>query len=118
MIEKDKQRIKGLCRGAVMEDAPLREFTSFTVGGPADIVVLPEGRDDLIAVIRYVHEHHIPVLVIGEGTNLLVRDKGFRGVIVKLSEGFNVIAIEREEGNTVYVRAHAGARWMRLVTMS
>ena len=118
VTEKDKQRIQELCRGACVEDAPLKNYTSFKVGGPADMIICPEDRECLIAVNRYMHMKKIPALVIGEGTNLIVRDKGFRGVIVKLSKGFTAIAVEREEGDTVYVRAEAGGRWMRLVNFA
>jgi UDP-N-acetylmuramate dehydrogenase len=116
--EEDKQRIKELCRGTVLRDALLQDFVSFRVGGPADVIALPEDSDDLIALCQHIRQERIPFLLLGEGTNLIVRDGGFRGVVIKLSEGFRVIAVEREEREKVYVSAQAGARLMKLVTFA
>jgi UDP-N-acetylmuramate dehydrogenase len=72
-------------RGEALEKEPLSRHTSLKVGGPADLFVIPADRDDLVQLIDNLHTAQVPFLVIGGGYNLLVRDKGFRGVVISLS---------------------------------
>ena len=75
-------------RGRVAETAPLAPFTWFRVGGPADLVVSPADEDDLAYLLAHVPES-VPVHVFGVGSNLIVRDGGVRGVVVRLgAKGF------------------------------
>ena len=85
-------------RGDVRFDAPLKEWTSFRIGGPADVLVVPEDVEDLCRLLRQAHEAKISVFVVG-GTNLLIRDGGIRGVVVSLSK---LKAIADEPGSVVY----------------
>ena len=85
-------------RGDVRFDAPLKEWTSFRIGGPADVLVIPEDVEDLCRLLRQAHEAKISVFVVG-GTNLLIRDGGIRGVVVSLSK---LKAIADEPGSVVY----------------
>ncbi len=71
-------------RGEVLRDEPLARHTSLKVGGPADLFVTPADRDDLQTLIDRLLAANIPYLVIGGGYDLLVRDGGFRGVVVFL----------------------------------
>lgn len=64
---------------------PLSRYTSLGVGGPADYLVFPGNMDELRAVLQLALEHQIPYFVLGHGTNLLVRDEGFRGVVISLT---------------------------------
>ncbi len=66
-------------------DEPMKNHTSFKVGGPADILVTPEGTEDVVKLVKVCSEHNVPCIIIGNGSNLLVRDGGVRGVVVKLS---------------------------------
>ena len=79
-------------------DVPLGPFTTYRVGGPADLFVEVDSVDDLIDLGRAVGEHPVPVLVVGNGSNLLVLDGGFRGLALTLGDGFAGISIE---GTTV-----------------
>ena len=63
-------------------DEPMAAHTSFNIGGPADIFVTPESIDQLTALLNLCRTNEIPHIVIGRGTNLLVRDKGIRGVVI------------------------------------
>lgn len=72
-------------RGQVLEKEPLDRHTSLKVGGAADIFAVPEDRDDLQALMAILDGQTTPVLVIGGGYNLLVRDGGFRGVVISLA---------------------------------
>ncbi|MDH4187897.1 MAG: hypothetical protein OEV08_12965, partial [Nitrospira sp.] len=70
-------------RGTVSFQAPLRAYTSFKIGGPADVVVEPADVEDLCLVVRQAHARKVPLFVVG-GTNLLIRDGGIRGIVVSL----------------------------------
>jgi len=84
---------------------PLCRHTSLGVGGPADVFVLPGSLDALCAVIELTSAAEVPLCVLGEGTNVVVRDGGIRGVVLKL--GRNLAAVSREENRVI---AQAGAR--------
>ena len=74
-------------RGKVLKDAELAPYTWFRVGGPADVLFLPEDEEDLAGFLRAL-DPGVPVLPIGVGSNLLVRDGGVEGVVVRLGRGF------------------------------
>jgi UDP-N-acetylmuramate dehydrogenase len=88
-------------RGRLTENASLAGVTWFAVGGPADVLFRPADRDDLAAFLRE-KPRDIPVTVIGVGSNLLVRDGGVRGVVVRLGRGFVDISVRDN-------KVHAGA---------
>lgn len=91
-------------RGRLVADAPLRDLTWFRAGGPADVLFTPADEEDLCQFLRDV-ETGIPVTIIGVGSNLLVREGGVDGVVIRLGRGFGGIAIE----DGVRVRAGAAA---------
>lgn len=78
-------------------DAPIARFTSFRLGGPAAVLCECEAEADLEAVSKVVRDNDLPVLVLGKGTNLLVSDRGFPGVAIRLGKGFEWIS--HEEGS-------------------
>ena len=82
----------------VQTHVPMAKHTSFRAGGEADVFVLPADEQQLQAVILFLEEEKVPHLILGNGTNILVRDGGYHGVIVKMDDGFNAI---RQEGNTL-----------------
>ena len=67
---------------------PLARHTSFRIGGPADVLVLPDGPEELVDVLRATDAHGVRVTLLGGGSNVLVGDGGMRGVVVKLGRGF------------------------------
>lgn len=91
-------------RGEVRFKAPLRDFTSFRIGGPADVLVVPADVDDLCMLVRQARAAKVPVFVLG-GTNLLVRDRGIRGIVVSLSR---LKAIQDEPQGVVYAEGGVG----------
>jgi UDP-N-acetylmuramate dehydrogenase len=91
-------------RGVVRFNAPLREYTSFHIGGPADVLVEPADVEDVVQLIKQTHEQKLPIFVLG-GTNLLVRDKGIRGVVVSLGK---LRAIKEEPGSVLYAEGGVG----------
>ena len=72
----------------VFDREPLSRHTSFRIGGPADVLVMPWSVPDLQRVITLTREAGIPLTVIGNGSNLLIRDGGLRGVVLKVAENF------------------------------
>ena len=74
-------------RGRIMKDAALAPFTWFRVGGPADVVFLPEDAADLCEFLKAL-DPGVPVMAIGVGSNLLVRDRGVDGVVIRLGKAF------------------------------
>ena len=90
-------------RGALTPDRPLDGLTWLRVGGPADWLFQPADQDDLAAFLRDL-DPAVPVFPIGVGSNLIVRDGGVRGVVIRLGRGFNDIEID---GQTVTAGAAA-----------
>jgi UDP-N-acetylmuramate dehydrogenase len=80
-------------RGTITENRPLADLTWLRVGGPADALVQPADRDDLCAFLAGLPAG-VPVFPMGVGSNLIVRDGGVRGAVIRLGRGFNGIAVE------------------------
>lgn len=74
----------------VIIDAEMKNYVHFRVGGPADILLIPESKEQVIKTIEICREKNIPFYVIGNGSNLLVRDGGIKGVVIKLKELKNI----------------------------
>lgn len=91
-------------RGAVQFQASLKDYTSFHIGGPADVLVQPADVEDVIRLCRQTAEQRVPIVVLG-GTNVLVRDKGIRGVVVSLAK---LRTIKEEPGSVLYVEGGVG----------
>ena len=89
-------------RGKIERDAPLAPYTWFRVGGPADVLFIPEDEDDLAAFLRGL-DPAVPVLPLGVGSNLLVRDGGVEGVAIRLGRGFSKVEARGE--NRIYAGA-------------
>jgi UDP-N-acetylmuramate dehydrogenase len=80
-------------RGRLLANQPLAEFTWFRVGGPAQAFYMPDDENDLAYFLRNLPAA-VPVAVIGAGSNLIVRDAGVPGIVVRLGRGFNDVKIE------------------------
>ena len=83
----------------IHRDEPMHSHCSFRIGGPADIFVLPKDEKELSAVLAILRREGVKPFILGNGTNLLVRDEGIRGVVIKLAAGFDTV---ERSGNTVY----------------
>jgi len=73
------------CTTAIRRDEPLAKHTTLRVGGPADVYIEPSSEIDLANVLKFCGECNLPFLILGRGSNLLVRDSGFRGVVICLA---------------------------------
>lgn len=74
-------------------DEPLRRYTAWKIGGPADALIEPRSAEDLVGAIRKARERGIPVTVLGGGTNVLVRDGGIRGLVIRLAKALTNVEI-------------------------
>jgi UDP-N-acetylmuramate dehydrogenase len=110
---KFRRKLKENLRGAVLVDEILARHTSFKIGGPADFYVIPNDERELATLLGLCQSEEIPRFIIGRGTNLLVNDKGFRGVVIDLSQACRNFQIE----DTVVV-AGAGILIDDLITRS
>jgi UDP-N-acetylmuramate dehydrogenase len=80
-------------RGRLLANQPLAELTWFRVGGPAQVLFMPEDENDLAYFLKNLPAE-IPVIVVGLGSNLIVRDGGVAGVVIRLGRGFNEVTVE------------------------
>ena len=83
---------------------PMKLHTTFRVGGPADCLVSPESEEQLCKIRHYLNRVGIPSIILGNGSNILVSDKGYSGVILQVSDQMNRIRVEGDE-----IVAEAGA---------
>jgi UDP-N-acetylmuramate dehydrogenase len=93
-VERAREILRGGAHGRVTDEAPLAPLTSYQLGGPAALLLTAESADDLLALGAAVRETRLPVLVVGRGSNMLVSDRGFEGIAVRLGAGFRWIAAE------------------------
>ena len=96
----------------ILKNEPLKQHTSFRVGGPAKVYVVPEDIEELQKLIRFLHEEKLPYDIIGNGTNLLVSDAGVDHVVVEIGRALEGIELLPEanasDEKTYYVRVLAG----------
>ncbi|MDO4860357.1 MAG: UDP-N-acetylmuramate dehydrogenase [Bacillota bacterium] len=88
---------KELPESAVIRNADMKEYTSFKAGGQADILVIPENEEQLMYALKTLAGSGAEYMVMGNGTNILVKDGGYRGVIVKIGDAFSDIRVEGEK---------------------
>lgn len=83
---------------------PMAQHTTFRIGGPADCMIDLEDTDQLIKVQSYLQKIEMPIFVLGNGSNLLVSDKGYKGVVLRIGNKMNKITVD---GNRIIARAGA-----------
>ena len=98
------QLIQIIDKDRVLVDEPMRKHTTFRVGGNADYFVMPRTTQEIQQVVALCKNENLPYYILGNGSNLLVGDKGYRGVIIQIYKEMNKITVEGE-----CIRAQAGA---------
>ena len=93
-----------IAKDSILIDEPMSRHTTFRVGGPADFFVTPKAKEEVRDVIRICKEAGMPYYIMGNGSNLLVSDAGYRGVIVQIYKEMNEVKVEGD-----LVKAQAGA---------
>lgn len=86
-----------LGKDRVLVDEPMKRHTTFRIGGPADFFLLPFTVDEVRGILEICREEELPYFILGNGSNLLVSDKGYRGVIIQLYRNFSNISVEGNE---------------------
>jgi UDP-N-acetylmuramate dehydrogenase len=117
---KDKEirdKIRKIGSGRVIFDEPMYLHTSMGVGGKTDILISPGTVEELKNITAYLAECNIPFLPVGNCTNLIVKDGGYRGAIISLKSLEN-IEMEEARGEKVHICAEAGASLSRLIDLS
>ena len=107
MYQEIKDELVNLLKqGKLKEAEPMKNHTTFRIGGPARFYAIPSTEEELIAVIQLCDQHGVPFFILGNGRNLLVSDEGFDGVMIEIKEQFSYCKFE--EGELTTVTAGAG----------
>lgn len=88
----------------ILIDEPMSRHTTFRIGGPADYFLLPQNVGEVREIIRICKENQVPYFILGNGSNLLVSDEGYRGVVIQIYKNMNEIICE---GNRITAQAGA-----------
>lgn len=119
MLDSDsKIWLESRFKNNVRFDESMSRHTSLRVGGDADAFVMPEKPEDLVEIIRWCRQKDIPCLVIGDGTNLLVKDSGIRGIVIVLTKCLKSINKRGIGRDGIIVTALAGARMQALCSFA
>ncbi|ALC80968.1 MULTISPECIES: UDP-N-acetylmuramate dehydrogenase [Bacillus] len=111
-MENIRKELHELEVGKLLLQEPLSKHTTIKIGGPADLLIIPDGIKQLKAVMDMVKKHQVPWTVIGRGSNLLVGDEGIRGAVIKLGEGMDNLEIDDDQ-----ITVGGGFSVVRLATM-
>jgi UDP-N-acetylmuramate dehydrogenase len=112
-----KEVLENINAGKILYDEPMLRYTSLIVGGNADAIVFIENEDQLIEVVRILGENKIKFFPVGNLTNIIVRDGGYRGAIL-LMNGMKEISCEHTKENFGLISAQAGAVLSRVINLS
>ncbi|HBC91877.1 MAG TPA: UDP-N-acetylenolpyruvoylglucosamine reductase, partial [Pelotomaculum sp.] len=99
------RELQQLISGRARIGEPMNKHTSWRIGGPADYFIEPQSRVELQSVVSFANRRKIPLTVIGNGSNLLVSEKGIRGIVLKIGSGLARVSVIEKD-----VVAEAGAK--------
>ncbi len=110
-----EQGLGGRLQTEIKRNEPMSVHTSWKIGGPADYFLTPLNLDELVEVVKFCSQNKVPLTVIGNGSNLLVRDGGIRGLVIDIGEPFNYLHWQRNilaagAGTSMPYLARAAAR--------
>ena len=112
-MQKLAQDLRNLNAGKLLENEAMARHTTFRVGGPADLLFFPEGKAAVLSALELAKAAGVPSMVIGNGSNLIVGDRGIRGLVIVLGEAFAEISVEGET-----LTAQAGALLSRVAAVA
>lgn len=81
---------------SLLIDEPMKNHTSFKVGGPVDLMIIPKTEDEIVNILKLLTNQKLPFYIMGNGSNLLVSDKGFSGVVIKLYDNYNDFSVDED----------------------
>ncbi|CAM2827764.1 UDP-N-acetylmuramate dehydrogenase [Paenibacillus sediminis] len=99
--------------GTILPNESLAKYTTWKIGGPADVLVIPDTKEQLVNLVKLLHSEQIPWMQIGRGSNMLVSDKGVRGVVIKLGSG-----LDTYEFQDTVVKAGGGLSFVKLSVLA
>mgnify|MGYP005763302619 CR=1 FL=1 len=95
----------------VLKNEPMKKYTSFKIGGNADILVNAETIEDINNILKYASKNNVPLYIIGNGSNILVKDKGIRGIVLKIC--IDKLEIYKKEEKAI-INVGAGVKLAKL----
>ncbi len=104
---------KAAGNSSVLQDEPMERHTTFRIGGPADLFVRPEHTEQIVRILRLCREAEVPYFILGNGSNLLVSDAGYRGLILQLDQNYQECARDGE-----HFTARSGLLLAKLAAMA
>ena len=108
-VQKIKE-LKNIFKDRIRFEVSMDKYTSYRIGGKCRAMVFPERIQEISGVVSFCLKNRMPYFTIGKGTNLLVSDKGFDGVVINLSKAFNRFEIvDRASKNFIRVFSQGGA---------
>ena len=111
VIEICNELTKVISPTRIYMNEPMKKYTSFKVGGNADILIKVKDVQELIHAIKIADKYYLPVTIIGNGSNILVRDNGISGIVIKIE--FDKIEIDKQK-DFALITAGAGVKLMKL----
>ncbi|UCD71872.1 MAG: UDP-N-acetylmuramate dehydrogenase [Syntrophobacterales bacterium] len=110
-----KGKLKSLIKGKISLDVPMAKYTSLGVGGRADALAFPKDEEDIRVILQFAKERTLPYFILGRGTNVIIRDGGFRGIVISLYHGFRRVKIISRGDEEVLVYSEAGVNLKHLI---
>ncbi len=104
------EEIRKIVSGKILINEPLAKYSTFKIGGLADVYLEPANVDELLNLLKYLRNKDVDFIILGNGSNVLISDEGFRGAVINLEFGLNFIRVEDE-----YVVAGAGVKLAKFV---
>ena len=94
MIETVMNEIKNKTASLCLMNESLKKHTTYGIGGPADLMIFPKSKQDLIKVIEIINENKIQLTILGSGSNVLVSDNGIRGAVISLKNSLKQVEVD------------------------
>lgn len=95
---------------SLLSNEPMKNHTSIKIGGPADLFAIPETQNEFVNLIKIAYKENIPLTIIGDGTNLLIKDKGIRGLVISTSRFKQEIKTTRIDSETSIITTASGTK--------
>ena len=112
-----RQKLKDMVSGKILFDEPMYRHTSIGVGGIADAVVWPRRSEELSRIVHFLWHSQIPFIPLGNGTNLIVKDGGYKGAVISMQD-LNSVSLAERDSKQVLIHAGAGVTLSEIVLMS
>jgi UDP-N-acetylmuramate dehydrogenase len=112
-----RQKLKDMVSGKVLFDEPMYRHTSIGVGGIADAVVWPRRSEELSLIVHFLWHSQIPFIPLGNGTNLIVKDGGYKGAVISMQD-LNSVSLAERDSKQLLIHAGAGVTLSEIVLMS